>query len=67
MDAPEDGRHPAVRQWTAPQPIVPSLMLAARQHSLRTTKVLPQIRPVPIDRVEGKQDSLSVFPGESTS
>ncbi|KAG1530614.1 hypothetical protein G6F50_017199 [Rhizopus delemar] len=67
MDAPEDGRHTAVRQWTAPQPIVPSLMLAARQHSLRTTKVLPQIRPVPIDRVEGKQDSLSVFPGESTS
>ncbi|EED39506.1 hypothetical protein D7Y55_17725 [Stenotrophomonas maltophilia] len=67
MDAPEDGRHTAVRQWTAPQPIVPSLMFAARQHSLRTTKVLPQIRPVPIDRVEGKQDSLSVFPGESTS
>ncbi|WP_369517211.1 hypothetical protein [Escherichia coli] len=51
----------------APQPIVPSLTFAARQRALRTTKVLPQIRPVPIDPVEGKQDSLTVFPGESTS
>ncbi|AUI08595.1 hypothetical protein EF148_07140 [Stenotrophomonas maltophilia] len=67
MDASEDGRHMAVRQWMAPQPIVPSLMFAARQRNRRTTKVLPQIRPVPIDPVVGKQDSLTVFPGESTS
>ncbi|PJL59630.1 hypothetical protein B9Y82_13215 [Stenotrophomonas maltophilia] len=67
MDATEDGRHTAVGQWMAPQPIVPSLTFAARQRALRTTKVLPQIRPVPIDPVEGKQDSLTVFPGESTS
>ncbi|AWT15801.1 hypothetical protein DM611_16745 [Stenotrophomonas maltophilia] len=67
MDATEDGRHTTVGQWMAPQPIVPSLMFAARQHALRTTKVLPQIRPVPIDPVVGKQDSLTVFPGESTS
>ncbi|MBA0262592.1 hypothetical protein D7T58_18395 [Stenotrophomonas maltophilia] len=67
MDASEDGRHTAVRQWMAPQPIVPSLMFAARQHNERTTKVLPPIRPAPIDPVEGKRDSLTVFPGESTS
>ncbi|MBA0301132.1 hypothetical protein D7Y24_22300 [Stenotrophomonas maltophilia] len=67
MGATEDGRHTAVGQWMAPQPIVPSLMFAARQRSRRTTKVLPPIRPVPIDPVVGKQDSLSVFPGESTS
>ncbi|PJL31738.1 hypothetical protein B9Y64_09210 [Stenotrophomonas maltophilia] len=67
MDATEDGRHMAVRQWMAPQPIVPSLMFAARQHNRCTTKVLTPIRPVPIDPVEATRDSLSVFPGESTS
>ncbi|TIE13279.1 hypothetical protein DI041_07430 [Stenotrophomonas maltophilia] len=67
MDASEDGRHMAVRQWMAPQPIVPSLMFAARQPPLRTTKVLTPIRPVPIDPAVGKRDSLTVFPGESTS
>ncbi|AVH91539.1 hypothetical protein DXT57_18455 [Stenotrophomonas maltophilia] len=67
MDATEDGRHMAARQWTAPQPIVPSLMFAACQHNKRTTKVLPPIRPVPIDPAEGTRDSLTVFPGESTS
>ncbi|TFZ44027.1 hypothetical protein E5C33_16055 [Stenotrophomonas maltophilia] len=67
MDASEDGRHTAARQWMAPQPIVPSLMFAACQRPCLTTKVLTLIRPVPIDPVEGTRDSLSVFPGESTS
>ncbi|PNY73521.1 hypothetical protein EN794_008905 [Mesorhizobium sp. M00.F.Ca.ET.151.01.1.1] len=67
MDAGQNGRHAALRQWMAPQPIVPSLMFAARQRHRRTTKVLPPIRPVPIDPVEGTRDSLTVFPGESTS
>ncbi|PTA72513.1 hypothetical protein C9412_08360 [Stenotrophomonas sp. Nf1] len=82
MDASEDGRHTASGQWTAPQPIVPLPVFAARHvrrtqgagphrrthpRNLRTTKVLPQNGPVHIDPARGTRDSLPVFPGESTS
>ncbi|AWH50385.1 hypothetical protein DCO49_19220 [Stenotrophomonas sp. SPM] len=73
MDASEDGRRTPQRQWAAPQPIVPSLVFAARHvrraaaPALCSTKVLPQKGSVPIDRAQVTRDPLNIFPGESTS
>ncbi|MBA0223843.1 hypothetical protein ERT44_04335 [Stenotrophomonas sp. MA5] len=39
MDATEDGRRGAVRQWMTPQPIVPSLVFAGRHAGGSATRM----------------------------